>query len=67
MRSENPGAVVTAALPRLEPLRYVRTDALLENRNFSLAVTIQSQRADHYDTVILSAAKDLAWVAIQSQ
>ena len=28
MRSENPGAVVTGALPRLEPLRYVRTDAL---------------------------------------
>ena len=28
MRSENPGTVVTKALPRLEPLRYVRTDAL---------------------------------------
>ncbi len=28
MRSENPGAVVTRALPRLEPLRCVRTDAL---------------------------------------
>src|SRR5260370_18718440 len=28
MRSENPGAVVSGALPRLEPLRYVRTDAL---------------------------------------
>jgi pimeloyl-ACP methyl ester carboxylesterase len=28
MRTENPVAVVTAALPRLEPLRYVRTDAL---------------------------------------
>ena len=28
MRSENPGVVVTGALPRLEPLRYVRTDAL---------------------------------------
>ena len=28
MRSENPVAVVTGALPRLEPLRYVRTDAL---------------------------------------
>ena len=28
MRSENPGAVVSGALPRLEPLRSVRTDAL---------------------------------------
>jgi pimeloyl-ACP methyl ester carboxylesterase len=28
MRTENPVAVVTAALPRLEPVRYVRTDAL---------------------------------------
>ena len=28
MRSEDPGAVVRGALPRLEPLRYVRTDAL---------------------------------------
>ena len=28
MRSENPVAVVTAALPRLEPLRSVCTDAL---------------------------------------
>jgi hypothetical protein len=28
MRSENPGVVVRAALPRLEPLRSVRTDAL---------------------------------------
>jgi len=28
MRIENPGAVVTGALPRLEPLRSVRTDAL---------------------------------------
>jgi pimeloyl-ACP methyl ester carboxylesterase len=27
-RSENPGTVVSGALPRLEPLRYVRTDAL---------------------------------------
>src|SRR5256885_9163467 len=28
MRSENPGAVVSGALPRLEPPRSVRTDAL---------------------------------------
>jgi hypothetical protein len=28
MSSENPGAVVSGALPRLEPLRSVRTDAL---------------------------------------
>lgn len=28
MRSENPIAVVTGVLPRLEPLQYVRTDAL---------------------------------------
>lgn len=28
MRSENPGAAVTGALPRLEPLRYVSTDVL---------------------------------------
>src|SRR6266699_35947 len=28
MRSENPGAVVSRALPRLEPLRYVRTATL---------------------------------------
>jgi pimeloyl-ACP methyl ester carboxylesterase len=28
MRSENPGAVVTRALPRLEPLRSVRTATL---------------------------------------
>ena len=28
MRSENPGAVVSTALPRLEPLRSFRTDAL---------------------------------------
>ncbi len=28
MRTENPAAVATGALPRLEPLRYVRTDAL---------------------------------------
>jgi hypothetical protein len=28
MRSENPGAVVSRALSRLEPLRSVRTDAL---------------------------------------
>jgi len=28
MRSDNPGAVVSGALPRLEPLRSVRTDAL---------------------------------------
>src|SRR5438128_2051462 len=28
MRSENPGVVVSGALPRLEPLRSVRTDAL---------------------------------------
>jgi pimeloyl-ACP methyl ester carboxylesterase len=28
MRSENPGAVVSGVLPRLEPLRSVRTDAL---------------------------------------
>ncbi len=28
MRSENPGAMVSGALPRLEPLRSVRTDAL---------------------------------------
>ena len=28
MRSENPAAVVSGALPRLEPLRSVRTDAL---------------------------------------
>src|SRR5450755_4452426 len=28
MSSENPGAVVSGALPRLEPLRFVRTDVL---------------------------------------
>jgi pimeloyl-ACP methyl ester carboxylesterase len=28
MSSENPGAVVSGALPRLEPLRSVRTDVL---------------------------------------